>query len=112
MRVLAYLARWCYGVVMDAQHLFNGGAGFPVGSAVSSRLSLMGAGCLVVCVAGSENGVVMSYAEELRVQREYAALCDEARKLGVPTSLDDPRSPRTVEGLRAAVEVAKGGGRS
>lgn len=34
----------------------------------------------------------------------YYALCDEARMLGIPTSLDDPRSATTVEGLRAEVE--------
>lgn len=36
--------------------------------------------------------------------RAYFRLCDEARALGVPTSLDDPRSPRTVAGLREAVD--------
>lgn len=41
-----------------------------------------------------------------REQREYVALCDEARALGVSTSLDDPRSPRTVAALRDAVRVA------
>lgn len=39
--------------------------------------------------------------------REYQRLCDEARALGIPTSLDDPRSPRTVAGLRAAVAAAR-----
>jgi hypothetical protein len=36
-------------------------------------------------------------------QRAYLELCDEARALGIPTSLDDPRSPRTVDALGAAV---------
>lgn len=36
-------------------------------------------------------------------QAAYYRLCTEARKLGIPTSLDDPRSPRTVAGLRDAV---------
>ena len=42
-------------------------------------------------------------------QREYAALCDEARSLGIPASLDDPRSPTTVEDLRAALAERSGG---
>jgi hypothetical protein len=46
---------------------------------------------------------------EYETQREYQALCDRARRAGVPTSLDDPESPRTVEGLREAVEAAEGG---
>jgi hypothetical protein len=36
----------------------------------------------------------------------YYRLCAEADRLGIPTSLDDPRSPRTVAGLRAAVDAA------
>lgn len=40
-------------------------------------------------------------------QVAYYRLCDEARSLGIPTSLDDPRSPRTVAGLQAAVDAAK-----
>ncbi len=39
--------------------------------------------------------------------RRYYELCEQARQLGVPTSLDDPRSPRTVAGLRAAVAKAR-----
>lgn len=38
---------------------------------------------------------------------EYAALCDRARALGVPTSLDDPATPPTVSELAAAVAVAE-----
>ena len=34
----------------------------------------------------------------------YYALCDEARALGVPVSLDDPDSPKTVAALVAAVD--------
>lgn len=46
--------------------------------------------------------------EQLRDEaRAYYRLCDEARALGIPTSLDDPRSPRTVAELRAAVEAAR-----
>jgi hypothetical protein len=37
----------------------------------------------------------------------YQRLIEEARALGVPTSLDDPRSPRTVDALRAAVRDAR-----
>lgn len=45
---------------------------------------------------------------QLRIQaREYVALCDRAAALGIPTSLDDPRSPRTVAALRAAVAKAQ-----
>ena len=40
-------------------------------------------------------------------QRAYYRLCDEARALGIPTSLDDPRSPKTVDELRGAVARAK-----
>jgi hypothetical protein len=39
--------------------------------------------------------------------RAYYRLCEEAAALGIPTSLDDPRSPRTVDALRAAVEAAR-----
>jgi hypothetical protein len=38
---------------------------------------------------------------------EYAALCERAAALGIPTSLDDPASPRTVEGLRDAIAAAE-----
>jgi hypothetical protein len=34
-------------------------------------------------------------------QEAYLELVDEARSLGVPTSLDDPRSPRRLDELRA-----------
>lgn len=39
----------------------------------------------------------------LNEARAYYHLCDEARALGIPTSLDDPRSPKTVAALSAAV---------
>ena len=35
--------------------------------------------------------------------RAYYALCARARALGVPVSLDDPRTPATVAALRSAV---------
>lgn len=35
--------------------------------------------------------------------RAYYALCDRAAALGIPTSLDDPRTPQTVPALRATV---------
>lgn len=47
-----------------------------------------------------------TYADTLREQREYAALCDKARDLGVPVSLDDPRAPRTIAALKQAVSAA------
>ena len=37
----------------------------------------------------------------------YYALCDAARKQGIPVSLDDPRSPNTVDALRQAVAASK-----
>jgi hypothetical protein len=40
-------------------------------------------------------------------QTAYYRLCDEARALGIPTSLDDPRSPKTVAELQAAVHAAR-----
>lgn len=39
--------------------------------------------------------------------RAYYALCTEARGLGIPVSLDDPRSPRTVSALAKAVKTAQ-----
>ena len=42
--------------------------------------------------------------------RAYQALLDEARALGIPTSLDDPNSPRTIAGLRAAVAERRASG--
>jgi hypothetical protein len=38
--------------------------------------------------------------------RDYYRLCDEARALNIPVSLDDPRSPKTVQALRDAVASA------
>jgi hypothetical protein len=55
----------------------------------------------------SRSYVPTSQAEIRAEAEEYYHLCEEARKLGIPTSLDDPRSPRTVEGLRRAVEAAR-----
>ncbi|MBM4418799.1 MAG: hypothetical protein FJ033_10875 [Chloroflexi bacterium] len=40
-------------------------------------------------------------------QVEYQDLLLSARRAGVPTSLDDPESPRTVGELRAAVAAAE-----
>lgn len=39
--------------------------------------------------------------------RAYYNLCREAERLGVPTSLDHPRTPQTVDALRAAVAEAR-----
>lgn len=44
--------------------------------------------------------------------REYYALCDEMRALGLPTSLDDPATPDTVEGMRAMLDGHKRGVRA
>ena len=38
---------------------------------------------------------------------EYWNLCKQAMSLGIPTSLDDPRSPKTVAGLQAAVNARR-----
>lgn len=40
-----------------------------------------------------------SHAEEIR---DYYRLCERAQAVGVPTSLDDPASPRTVAELEEA----------
>lgn len=37
--------------------------------------------------------------------RDYYALCAQAERLGIATSLDDPATPATVDALRAAVNV-------
>lgn len=41
-----------------------------------------------------------------REAEDYYRLCREAEALGLPVSLDDPRSPRTVAGLQALVNAA------
>lgn len=46
-------------------------------------------------------------AKDLNEQRAYYALCDQARALGIPTSLDDPRTTKTVAELQAAVDAAR-----
>jgi hypothetical protein len=45
-------------------------------------------------------------------QRAYYALCNEAQRLGLPTALDDFRSPSTTAGLRLAVELVRDAGHS
>ena len=40
-------------------------------------------------------------------QVAHQNLVAEARTLGIPVDLADPRSPRTVDALRAAVAAAK-----
>ena len=51
--------------------------------------------------------------EQLRQKaRAYYALVEEAERAGVPVSLEDPRSPRTVVGLRLAVELVRDAGHS
>jgi hypothetical protein len=49
----------------------------------------------------------MTYTDRIREAQSYYRLVSEAQALGVPTSLDDPRSPKTVAGLRAAVEATR-----
>ncbi len=38
-----------------------------------------------------------------REAREYYNLCEQASALGIPVSLDNPASPKTVQGLRDAI---------
>lgn len=50
----------------------------------------------------------MTTYEQLKQEaRDYYRLCDEAKTHGIPVSLDDPRSPNTVDALRQAVEAAR-----
>jgi hypothetical protein len=49
----------------------------------------------------------MTYTDRIREAQSYYRLVSEAQALGIQTSLDDPRSPKTVAGLRAAVEAAR-----
>lgn len=44
-----------------------------------------------------------TYTQHLDEARRYYALCDEARRLGIPTDVEDPLSPKTVEDLERAV---------
>ena len=48
----------------------------------------------------------MNYSDRIREAQTYYRLCAEAEAKGIPTSLDDPRSPRTVAALRKAVADA------
>lgn len=52
-------------------------------------------------MAGCDD-TAMTYTDRIRAAREYYALCDRAEAKGVPVSLDDPRTPRTVAELRRA----------
>jgi hypothetical protein len=48
----------------------------------------------------------MQNYETLRQEaKDHYALCERARAVGIPTSLDDPRGPKTVAALRHAVEA-------
>lgn len=49
----------------------------------------------------------MTYAEATQEAVKYYALCRKAERLGVPTSLDDPKSPQTVAGLAHLVSIAE-----
>lgn len=48
----------------------------------------------------------MTYKQMTQQAGDYYRLCDRARDLGIPTSLDDPKSPTTVAGLKKAVKAA------
>jgi len=45
----------------------------------------------------------MTYTQLIRQAQDYYRLCAEAEARGIPVSLDDPRSPKTVAALRRAV---------
>jgi len=49
----------------------------------------------------------MTYTQLIREAQAYYRLCAEAEALGIPVSLDNPRSPKTVDALRASVEAAR-----
>ena len=50
----------------------------------------------------------MTPYEQLKQEaRDYYRLCDKAAKHGIPVSLDDPRSPNTVDALKQAVEASR-----
>ena len=44
--------------------------------------------------------------KEQKEQAEYYRLCERAARLGIPVSLDDPRSVRTVAQLETQVRRA------
>lgn len=76
---------------------------------IISRLS-SGTACGILwgITPSTRKGNVMANYRRLRDEaRAYYALVERAQRAGVPTSLDDPRSARTVEGLRRAVERAE-----
>lgn len=51
-----------------------------------------------------------NYERLVAEAHEHYDLCQRAERIGVPTSLDDPRSPTTVTALRDAVVAAERGG--
>jgi len=55
--------------------------------------------------SSSTNVVVTEQARE--EQRAYYRLVEDAAALGIPTSLDDPRTPRTVQELAAAIAALR-----
>jgi len=48
----------------------------------------------------------MTYSERIREQLAYYELLNKAAQLGVPVSLDDPASPRTIAGIKTAIAQA------
>ena len=54
----------------------------------------------------------MAITREVRQEAlSYSLLMARAERCGVPTSLDDPRTPRTVAQMLRAVQVAEYGAR-
>ena len=61
---------------------------------------------ILALIADNERSTAMTTSQLIREARDYYRLCDEARALGIPVALDDPRSPQTVAALREAVVKA------
>lgn len=59
--------------------------------------------CHDVCMQPDERNSMTASQEAIL----YYELCDDARALGIPVSLDDPASPTTVAGLQDAVDAAR-----
>lgn len=56
---------------------------------------------------GTQEDIVPTTRQIQDEARRYYELCREAERLGVPTSLDDPLAPKTVEALERAVVNAQ-----
>jgi len=50
-----------------------------------------------------------NYGQKRAEAQVYYRLCERAREVGIPTSLDDPDSPKTTAELAAAIEAKSPG---